>query len=113
MPISPIQPSWGASQSPRSDPIVDKFNDLWNAWYDNPTQKSAEALIDYMKKNYSHFEKLAEKKPLPHPDVSFEDAFFTSIKYLQGWIDDGCNPHAISPPSEFVADVAKWVNYAR
>ncbi len=111
MPISPIQPSSSGWQPP-PDPIVDRFNTLWNQWYNYPTEKSAHALLDYMKQNYSHFAELADRKPLPLPDVSFEHSFTAAINDLQGWIDHGCNRDARAAPSEFIADLAKWINYA-
>ena len=112
MPISPITPS-SSGPPPHWDPIVQRFNDLWNDWYNHPTRKTAEALLDFMKKNHDHFEELAKHCPPPQPIVDFDHAYQAAINTVQNWIDHGCDPHATTAPSEFVADVAKWINYAR
>lgn len=111
MPISPITPSSGGLPS-SSDPIVQRFNDLWNAWYNHPTRKTAEALLNFMEKNQDHFAELAKKCPPPQPMVNFEHSYEAAIGTLQNWIDNGCNPQSTTAPSEYVADLAKWVNYA-
>ncbi len=111
MSIPPIQPSSSGWQPP-PDPIVDRFNALWNQWFNHPTEKSAQALLDYMKQNYSHFAELADNKPLPRPLVPFELSFTAAITDLQDWITAGCNPKTTSMPSEFIADLARWINYA-
>lgn len=111
MKIPPISSTY-QSQPPASDPIVQEFNQLWNNWFDHPTKQSAEALLAFMKKNHAHFEELAKHAPLPHPDVPFDEAYDAAIKTLQSWISHGCNPNATTAPSEFISDVAKWINYA-
>ncbi|PIS02564.1 MAG: hypothetical protein COT85_04570 [Chlamydiae bacterium CG10_big_fil_rev_8_21_14_0_10_42_34] len=111
MQIPPIPPT-GNPLGSSGDPTVKEFNQLWDQWYDHPSRKTGEALLNFIKKNQSHFEQLAKNTPAPHPKVSIKDACRTAEEYLQGWMNDGCDPNKTTPPSEFVNDIALWINYA-
>ncbi len=112
MQIPPIDLSTNSASYFKGDPIVDKFNALWDQWYNDPTRDTGNTLLDYIKDHHQHFAKLAEKTPLPHPRVSFDLSMSAAETSLQGWLDHGC-PSNITGISQFVADVAKWINYAR
>ncbi len=95
------------------DPTVQKLNDLWNYWFKQPTESSGRKMIEFLlnEKNRSHLKKIADAKPLPHPKIAFAPAYISAVMDLDGWIKDGCDPKAVDAPSEFIADIAKWVNY--
>jgi hypothetical protein len=95
------------------DPIVQMLNDLWNSWFKTPTEDCGLLLLDFLQNehNHHHFQVLAEQMPKPHPIVSFDLAYIAACLDLYGWLKNGCDPKQTIAPSEFIADVAKWVNY--
>lgn len=94
------------------DPTVQRFNQLWNDWFNDPTRQSGEKLLDFIKIQHNHFEKLSKQTPEPQPKVPFDHSYDAACGSLQSWMDNGCDPGLTRAASEYVADVAKWVNYA-
>lgn len=76
------------------------------------TRQSGEKLLDFIKSQHNHFEKLSKQTPEPQPKVPFDHSYDAACGSLQSWIDYGCDPGLTRAPSEYIADVAKWVNYA-
>ena len=110
---SPHQP-YGSSHNP----VVDDLNKLWDNWYDHPTEKTGKALLKFIQDHRADLEKLAKNNPNPppappHGPPGIEDSCNKAEEYLQGWLDHGCDPNATAAPSEFVSDIAAWVNYAK
>jgi hypothetical protein len=111
MQIPPISSAQSEFQRFGADPTVQKFHQLWNDWFNDPTRQTGQNLLDFIKENQAYFAALAKNKPGPPPRVPFDNACATAEKYLQAWLNHGCDPHAIEGPTEFVADIAKWINY--
>ena len=114
MSIPPISPFGSFPQGSNGDPLVQQFNQLWDNWYNDPTRASGTTLLDFLQKNQSYFAQIAANFPknAPEPLLSFADSYATAENFLQGWLDHGCPTNGTSAPSEFIADIAKWINYA-
>lgn len=95
------------------DPELRKLSDLWNNWWNNPSQKTGEKLLNFLKKEKSYFEELAKGKPPPPGfprGASFESIYKNAVNYLQGCISHGCNPDQKTPVSEWVSDIYTWAS---
>jgi hypothetical protein len=112
--IPPIGSGSLPSNSPSKDPVVQKYYDLWTAWYNDPHEDSSLAegkeLLNFLMENHDHFLQLASGKPLPHPSLSFERSYDTAIRYLNGWINHE-GKTTKTPPSQFIKDVYEWISY--
>lgn len=101
-----------AISSPIRDPMQD-FKDLWDTWWNNPTKETAEALLEYLIDNETYLKEMGHAKPSPFPpfaDDNFDNYYQLAIDYLNGWIQDGCNPDLTTPVSEWIADIYIWIN---
>ncbi len=114
MQIPPSLPPQSPQSFPAPDPIVDEFQEKWNSWFtqDHSKEKS-EDLLDFISKNADHFKELGKLCPPPPPKVSIDDAINDAKRTLSGWIDHGCDGSTMDAPSEFIADIDKWINYAK
>lgn len=112
-PVSPTPPSF-----PRNEPdaVVTKYYEMWTAWYKNTDQgqqeKLTQDLMDYIIDNHDYLQNLADNFPpdRQQPTVAFERSFAHALVALTDYRNDGCRGVKV-PPSEFVSDIYKWVNY--
>ena len=114
MQITQSLPIQGLYPVPQTDMIVDQLHALWNNWWDHPSEETARALLSFLNNPAvaSHLRDLAKAFPGPdRPEVNFAESLDLARQALAKWIKDGCDPDLAVIPSEFVADIAKWVDY--
>jgi hypothetical protein len=115
MRISSIPPTPPFQGSPK-DPVVKEFNDLWDAWWyaDPSSKKEANQLLDFLEKpqNKAYLKNIADNYPAgyPKPKLAFDAVYLSAINTLSKWIDRGGTKDV---PSEFITDIAQWVNYTQ
>lgn len=113
MEITDVSPVNSNNQVQNCQSIIDRFEQLWNNWYDDPTQRNGEKLLHFLKGHENYFERLAEGKPVPPgwpPNTPFSHYYEAAINSLEGWISHGCNPNGRTPVSEWISDVNIWIH---
>ncbi len=112
MEIESVSPSI-SSQDVSCESKIDKFEKLWNEWFDDPTKQNGERLLHFLERNKNYFENLAKGKPVPHgwpAGTTFSHYYEAAIHNLQGWITHGCDPKGTTPVSEWISDVNVWIH---
>lgn len=98
--------------APMQNPMQE-FKDLWDAWWNNPTNETAQALLDYLQDNEVYLKEMGREKPCPLPpyaDQNFDNYYQLAVDYLKGWMEQGCNPERTAEVSEWIADIYIWIN---
>lgn len=112
MKIPGIGPTQGG-QWESSDPKIQEYYNLWNAWYKNPTKKTGEKLLSFLEQNETYFTDIAKNMPRPKnfpPGTGFSHYYQDAIARLQSWLTHGCEKSGTTSVSEWVGDVYLWVS---
>jgi len=99
------------SQYPQ-DPEVERFHDLWNRWFQDPTRKTGDKLLEFIQNHHRYFARIAKQREhlLPHPSIPFEESFESATRTLKAWLKHGCDRQGTTAPSEFITNMAQWIS---